>query len=96
LANGVPFLQRIPLVGYLFSTRQRNKDRTNLIIIVWPKIIRGTFAGNDRVGPDEVSSLNNLSDLPGEPPPVPSGTEGKQPAGKRVYLQQGRRAKQHQ
>jgi Bacterial type II and III secretion system protein len=96
LANGVPFLQRIPLVGYLFSTRQRNKDRTNLIIIVWPKIIRGTFAGNDRVGPDEVSSLNNLSDLPGEPPPIPSGTEGKQPAGKRVYLQQGRRAKQHQ
>ncbi len=96
LANGVPFLQRIPLLGYLFSTRQRNKDRTNLIIIVWPKIIRGTFAGNDRVGPDEVSSLNNLSDLPGEPPPVPSGTEGKQPAGKRVYLQQGKRARQHQ
>ena len=96
VANGVPFLQRIPLLGYLFSTRQRNKDRTNLIIIVWPKIIRGTFAGNDRVGPDEVSSLNNLSDLPGEPPPVPSGAEGKQSADKRVYLQQGRRAKQHQ
>jgi general secretion pathway protein D len=98
LTNGVPFLQKIPVIGYFFSTRQRNRDRTNLIIIVWPKIIRGTFAGNDRVGVDEVSSLNNLSDLPGEPPPVPSGTEGKQPvgAGKRVYLQQGRRAKPQQ
>jgi Bacterial type II and III secretion system protein len=94
LTNGVPFLQRIPVIGYFFSTRQRNKDRTNLIIIVWPKIIRGTFAGHDRVGVDEVSSLNNLSDLPGEPPPIPSETEGKQATGKRVYLQQARKAKQ--
>ena len=93
LTNGVPFLQRIPILGYLFSTRQRNKDRTNLIIIVWPKIIRGTFAGNDRVGADEVSSLNNLSDLPGEPPPIPSGNDSKQPTGKRVYLQQGKKVK---
>jgi hypothetical protein len=93
LTNGVPFLQRIPILGYLFSTRQRNKDRTNLIIIVWPKIIRGTFAGNDRVGADEVSSLNNLSDLPGEPPPIPSGNDSKQPTGKRVYLQQGKKIK---
>src|SRR5580692_2434886 len=96
LTNGVPFLQRIPVIGYFFSTRQKNKDRTNLIIIVWPKIIRGTFAGHDRVGVDEVSSLNNLSDLPGEPPPIPSGTEGKQPTGKRVYLQQGKKVKQQQ
>jgi hypothetical protein len=94
LTNGVPFLQRIPVIGYFFSTRQRNKDRTNLIIIVWPKIIRGTFAGHDRVGVDEVSSLNNLSDLPGEPPPIPSETDGKQATGKRVYLQQARKAKQ--
>jgi hypothetical protein len=94
LTNGVPFLQRIPVIGYFFSTRQRNKDRTNLIIIVWPKIIRGTFAGHDRVGVDEVSSLNNLSDLPGEPPPIPAETEGKQATGKRVYLQQARKAKQ--
>jgi hypothetical protein len=94
LTNGVPFLQRIPVIGYFFSTRQRNKDRTNLIIIVWPKIIRGTFVGHDRVGVDEVSSLNNLSDLPGEPPPIPSETEGKQATGKRVYLQQARKAKQ--
>jgi hypothetical protein len=93
LTNGVPFLQRIPLLGYLFSTRQRNKDRTNLIILVWPKIIRGTFAGHDRVGADEASSLENLSDLPGEPPPVPSETEGKQFTGKRVYLQQGKGVK---
>jgi hypothetical protein len=94
LTNGVPFLQRIPVIGYFFSTRQRNKDRTNLIIIVWPKIIRGTFAGHDRVGVDEISSLNNLSDLPGEPPPIPPETEGKQATGKRVYLQQAKKAKQ--
>ena len=90
LANAVPGLHKVPLLGYLFQTRQKNRDRTNLIIIVWPRIIKGTFKRNDRVGPDEVGSVQNLADLPGEPPPIPSAPEGKQPTGKRaVYFQQG-------
>jgi Bacterial type II and III secretion system protein len=92
LINGVPGLRKIPLLGYLFYTRQKNRDRTNLVIIVWPKIIKGSFKRTDRVGADEVSSVENLSDLPGEPPPIPYGTEGKQPTGKRaVYFQQGQK-----
>lgn len=89
ITNGVPGLHRIPIIGYLFSTRQKNKDRTNLIIIVWPRIVQGTFKRTDRLGQDEADSIDNLSDLPGEPPPIPSGREGKQPTGKgTVYLQQ--------
>ena len=91
LTNGIPGLHRIPILGYLFSTRQKNKDRTNLIIIVWPRIVKGTFKRTDRLGPDEADSVNNLSDLPGEPPPIPSAREGKQPTGKgTVYFQQGK------
>jgi type II secretory pathway component GspD/PulD (secretin) len=91
LTNGVTGLHRIPILGYLFSSRQKNKDRTNLIIIVWPRIVEGTFKRTDRLGQDEADSVDNLSDLPGEPPPIPSGREGKQPAGKgTVYLQQGK------
>jgi general secretion pathway protein D len=89
ITNGVPGLRKIPLLGYLFSTRQKNRDRTNLIIIVWPRVVKGTFQRNDRVGPDEADMVQKLDDLPGEPPPIPYGAEGKQAGGKRsLYYEQ--------
>jgi type II secretory pathway component GspD/PulD (secretin) len=94
LTNGVTGFHRIPIIGYLFGNRQKNKDRTNLIIIVWPRIVQGTFTRTDRLGQDEADSVDNLADLPGEPPPIPSGREAKQPVGKRtVYLQQAKQKK---
>lgn len=92
IINGVPGLRKIPLLGYLFYTRQKNRDRTNLVIIVWPRIVKGTFKRNDRVGPDEAGMVQKLSDLPGEPPPIPYGREGKQNTGKHaVYFQQAQK-----
>ena len=92
ITNGVPGFRKIPLIGYLFNTRQKNRDRTNLVIIVWPRIVKGTFRRNDRVGPDEAGMVQNLSDLPGEPPPIPYGGEGKQAKGKHsVYFQQAQK-----
>lgn len=89
ITNGVPGLRKIPLLGYLFSTRQKNRDRTNLIIIVWPRVVKGAFKRNDRLGPDEADMVQKLDDLPGEPPPIPYGTEGKQVGGKRsLYYEQ--------
>ncbi|MBV9672182.1 MAG: hypothetical protein JO076_05075 [Verrucomicrobia bacterium] len=76
--NGIPGLRSVPLLGYLFKTRQRQQDRTNLVIIVWPRIIKGTFVRKDRLGSDERETLENLGDLPGEPPPMSYGREGKQ------------------
>jgi hypothetical protein len=91
LTNGITGLRKIPILGYLFQTRQKNKDRTNLIIIVWPRIVQGTFRRTDRLGRDEVDSVDDLGDLPGEPPPIPSGREAKEAVGKRtVYLQQAK------
>jgi type II secretory pathway component GspD/PulD (secretin) len=93
--NGIPGFRKIPLLGYLFNTRQKNRDRTNLVIIVWPRIVKGTFQRNDRVGTDEADMVNKLRDLPGEPPPIPCGTEGKRPTSRQgptgkasVYYQQ--------
>ncbi|MBV8224209.1 MAG: hypothetical protein JO232_03345 [Verrucomicrobia bacterium] len=98
ITNGIPGLRKIPVLGYLFQTRQKNRDRTNLVIIVWPRIVKGTFKRDDRVGTDEADTVEQLRDLPGEPPPIPcdtegkvptGGTEGKQPTGKAsVYYQQ--------
>ncbi len=38
--NGVPFLNRIPFLGRLFGTTDRKKDRTELIVLITPRIIR--------------------------------------------------------
>jgi type II secretory pathway component GspD/PulD (secretin) len=75
--SGIPGIRKWPIVGYLFSSRQRLRDRTNLVIIVWPRIIKGAAARTDRVGPEETEMLDNLADLPGEPPPLPDNREGK-------------------
>ena len=38
--NGVPFLNRIPVLGRLFGTTDRNTARTELIVLITPRIIR--------------------------------------------------------
>ena len=77
-ANGVPGLSRIPILGYVFKTRQYAKQRTNLVVIVSPTIIPAEDHRFDRLGESERRSLQDSSDLPGEPPPVPLGGSGKQ------------------
>ena len=39
--SGVPFLSRLPIVGPLFGTRDRMKDRTELLVLLTPRVIRG-------------------------------------------------------
>jgi general secretion pathway protein D len=38
--NGVPFLSRIPVLGRLFGTTERDKSRTELIVLITPRVIR--------------------------------------------------------
>jgi general secretion pathway protein D len=38
--NGVPFLSRIPVLGRLFGTTDRRRERTELIVLITPRIIR--------------------------------------------------------
>jgi general secretion pathway protein D len=39
--SGLPFLSRLPIVGALFSTRSRSLDRTELLVLLTPHVIRG-------------------------------------------------------
>ena len=75
--NGIPFIGRIPVVGYLFKSRITSTARTNLIVIVSPTIVPAASQRADRLGEQEASTLDISSDLPGEPPPIPSGRSGK-------------------
>ena len=39
-SNGLPFLSRIPVIGGLFGTKQRLSDRTEIIILLTPTLVR--------------------------------------------------------
>ncbi len=39
--RGVPFIQRIPLIGYLFKGQSRDKERRELVVLVQPVVIDG-------------------------------------------------------
>jgi general secretion pathway protein D len=36
---GVPLLSRIPILGKLFGSTSKNKDRTELIVLITPRVI---------------------------------------------------------
>jgi general secretion pathway protein D len=40
--NSVPFLGSIPILGFLFKTTSKNIDRTELVVLVTPRIIKNT------------------------------------------------------
>ena len=40
----VPYLGRIPILGELFKTRSRKRDKTNLMVFIRPKILRDGIA----------------------------------------------------
>ena len=81
--NGVPGLSKIPVVGYLFKSRSRSNQRTNLIVIVCPTIVPAKLHRHDRLGESEREILTDAYDLPGEPPPLPQGNSDKQMPGAR-------------
>jgi len=37
--TGVPFLSRIPLLGYLFGKKSTTQDKTDLLIFITPHIL---------------------------------------------------------
>jgi general secretion pathway protein D len=39
---GVPFLHRVPVLGYAFGSKSTNKERTELIIFITPRVIYDT------------------------------------------------------
>jgi general secretion pathway protein D len=42
--SGIPFLNRLPIIGMVFGSRAYNKERTELVIFITPRVI---FDRND-------------------------------------------------
>lgn len=52
-SGAVPFLSRIPIIGNLFKSRADRQERTELLVIITPRLVRP-------LDPDEVPSLPTL------------------------------------
>ena len=44
--SGIPFLSRIPLLGYLFGGTTQTEDRTELVILLTPYVVRNQSEAN--------------------------------------------------
>ena len=40
--DGLPFLSRIPILGYLFGATDNKRERTELIVLITPRVIRNS------------------------------------------------------
>ena len=88
--NRVPFLGNIPIIGYLFKTRNESTTKNNLMIFIRPKILRDAAQAAYETDLkynymlDQQKQIENMGKheavpmLPGVPrgklPPLPQGT----------------------
>ena len=76
--KGVPILSKIPVVGHLFGTTQVDKDRTELIVLITPRVISTVDEGR-QMTEDYSRQFESLAPLRAPqrataPPPEPADT----------------------
>ena len=49
----MPFLSQIPIIGYLFKSQSKRDERTELLVLITPRLVRA-------LNPDEVPPLPTL------------------------------------
>ena len=52
--SGVPWLSQIPIIGYLFKSQARHEDKTELLVLITPRLVRP-------MNPDEVPPLPSIT-----------------------------------
>ena len=68
--SGLPFLSDLPVVGFLFGTRQNDRDRTELLILITPRVVR-----NQREARDVTNELRRRMQTIEPLQPLPPRTE---------------------
>jgi general secretion pathway protein D len=77
--SGVPLLKNIPLIGALFGVKERKVDKTELLILITPRVI-GTAYDSARITEEMRKSTPELDDAFQHAPRPPSST-APQPRG---------------
>ena len=52
--TGVPGLKEIPILGYLFRRTEQRRTETELMVIITPYLVRGSYPGPQNVPADEL------------------------------------------
>ena len=84
--TGIPFLMDIPVFGRMFRTEIDNTDRTELIVLITPYVIRNRDEARDVSGEftDQIEGFKRLQDVMrarrGNRAPVQPGAAGAEPA----------------
>jgi general secretion pathway protein D len=60
--TGIPGLNRIPVLGRLFGSTNRSRNRTELIVLITPRVIRGG-ADAKQITDDYQSKFESLEPL---------------------------------
>jgi pilus assembly protein CpaC len=77
----IPFLGDIPILGKFFQSMQRQRNNTELIVIVTPEIVTPTAAGSEIPLPKFTQSfLPPNSNTPMHNPDATTGDQGQAPA----------------
>lgn len=76
-SNGVPGLHEIPVLGGLFGTKSRNATRTELLVIITPRVVRSTEDAREvsREMRERMQGLQPLTAPPAAPPIAPPGPQ---------------------
>ena len=78
--SGVPFLNRVPIVRNLFGATDNSRDRTELIVLITPRVI-STVDEAREVTADYARQFESLKPLrPSSPPPVAPQSAPPEPA----------------
>jgi general secretion pathway protein D len=71
--SGVPFFKDIPLIGFLFGVKERTVDKTELLILITPRVI-GTAIDAARITEEMRKATPELDDASSHAPRPPSST----------------------
>jgi general secretion pathway protein D len=76
--RGVPFMKNIPLIGYLFGTKERTIEKTELLLLITPRVI-GTTIDAARITDEMRRTTPELDDAVRSAPRPPSATSPPPP-----------------
>jgi general secretion pathway protein D len=79
--SGIPYLSKIPIVGYLFGGRERDVSRTEIIMLLTPRVLRNQKEAKDTTSGyiDKFTERGNIKkeDLQWVRPPAKPDTQEK-------------------
>ena len=76
IRNGVPFLMDVPVLGRLFRIEQDKRERTELVILITPHVIRDRNEAQTvtKEFTDRIHRLREMIERTRQPPPQPPPT----------------------